>query len=90
MYTPTKIANNMAAAYEYCNLYIYVSQLSLVLSYDYGFLSELTTRWSILFAEELQPMLNQIYGWMAKENIDWYLIGFRFGYFWKLAFDVQL
>lgn len=61
MYTPTKIFNNAAAAYEYCNLYIYVSQLALVFSYDYGFISELVTRWSILIAEDLQPMLNKVY-----------------------------
>lgn len=75
--------------YEYCNLYIYVTQLALIGQYDYGFISELTTRFSILIAEELQPMLKDIETQMASENVDWYLIGFRFGMFWKLIFDVQ-
>ena len=90
VYTPTKIFNNAAAAYEYCNLYIYISQLALVFAYDYGFISELVTRWSILIAEDLQPMLYKVYEFLAQENVDYYLVGFRFGLFWKLAFDVQL
>lgn len=90
VYTPMKIFNNGAAVYEYCNLYIYISQLALVVQYDYGFISELVTRWSILITEDLQPMLNYVYGVLSAENIDYFLIGGRFGLFWKLAFDTKL
>lgn len=44
---------------------------------DYGFLSELTTRWSILISEESGPFFEKMTKLVIEsENIDWYLVGF--------------
>lgn len=53
VYNPIHIYGNMAATYEYCNLYIYFSQLQMLLDLDYGFLSELGTRLSMILANNL-------------------------------------
>lgn len=52
VYDPVKVWNNLAAAYEYCNMYLYISQLALLVQLDYGFVAELTTRFSIIISEE--------------------------------------
>jgi hypothetical protein len=31
VYDPVKVWNNLSAAYEYCNIYLYISQISLFL-----------------------------------------------------------
>lgn len=96
VYDPIKIWNNLAAAYEYCNGYLYVSQLALLLQLDYGFLSELTTRWSIIIAEESDGFFNKLTELLfgteddPVEHPDFYLVGFQCGIMWQLAFDVKL
>ena len=61
-YTPSHIQGNFAAAYEYCNGYIYIVQLSMIAQFDYGFFSELVTRFSMLLSTELQPFLSDVKG----------------------------
>jgi len=51
VYDPVKVWNNLAAAYEYCNGYLYIAQFALLVQLNFGFLSELTTRWTIVIAE---------------------------------------
>lgn len=76
-------------------MYLYVSQIALLVQLDYGFVSELTTRWSILIAEEFVPFFEKISGLILGtddkevENIDWFLVGFQCGMMWQLAFDVK-
>jgi len=90
-YTPNKMWGNFAATYEYCNFYIYVTQLSMVFSLDFGFLSELVTRWSLLISTELEPFSADMYELIKEsEFVDWFLVGFRFGQVWQLAFDVKI
>lgn len=70
--------------------------MALLVQLDYGFLSELTTRWSILIAEESEPFFDKMTKLIigtddaGVENIDWYLVGFQCGMLWQLAFDVKL
>ena len=91
MYTPNKLWGNFAATYEYCNFYIYVTQLSMIFSLDFGFLSELVTRWSLLISTELEPFSADMYALIKEaEFVDWFLVGFRFGQVWQLAFDVKI
>ena len=71
-------------------MYIYLAQVSLALQFDYGFLSEMGTRLSILIAEQFQPFLEDVYKEFERPNVDFYLIGFRWGQLWKLIFDVKL
>lgn len=96
VYDPVKIWNNLASAYEYCNFYLYISQLALLVQLDYGFVAEMTTRLSIIISEEatafFQNLSILLFGTAEKpvENIDWYLVGFQFGMIWQLIFDVKL
>jgi len=53
VYNPTHIMGNLAATYEYCNLYIYVSQAQMIADLDFGFLSELGTRLSMILSNSL-------------------------------------
>lgn len=53
VYNPIHIAGNLAATYEYCNLYIYVSQAQMLADLDFGFLSELGTRLSMILSNNL-------------------------------------
>lgn len=77
-------------------MYLYVSQFALLVQLDYGFVSELTTRWSILISEEATEFFNKMTLLLIGteddpvENIDWYLVGFQLGIIWQLAFDVKL
>lgn len=72
-------------------MYLYISQIALFLQFDYGFLSELTTRWSILISEESGPFFEKMTKLIIEsENVDWYLVGFQVGLIWQLAFDVKL
>lgn len=90
VYTPSHIAGNLAASYEYCNMYVYLVQAAMLASFDYGYLSELTTRYSLLFSTELSPYLTDVMNLLGEENVDWYALGFRTGIIWKLAFDVKI
>jgi hypothetical protein len=67
-----------------------VTQLKLLASLDYGFCSELVTRYSLLLSTELQPFIADLYDLLLEEYVDWYLIGFRWGMLWKIAFDVKI
>merc|ERR1719329_89074 len=82
VYDPVKIFNNLFAAYEYCNIYLYIAQIALFLQLDYGFVSELTTRWSLLITEQsgkfFENMSALIIGTDERpvKYVDWYLVGF--------------
>ena len=90
-YTPTRLQGNAAATYEYCNMYVYVTQLSMLVSLDFGFLSELTTRWSLLISTEAEDFLADMYDLIyVPQIVDWFLVGFRWGQLWSVAFDVKL
>ncbi len=90
VFTPTKLQGNLAASYEYCNGYIYVVQISMISQLDFGYLSEMVTRYSMIFATEFTPFVADMTGLIAAENIDFYLVGFRWGMLWKIMFDVKL
>jgi len=90
VYGPQHIQGNLAASYEYCNLYIYATQLSYIFQFDYGYLSELGTRYSMLLSTEAEPFLTDIYALLAEEPTDWYLVGMRWGLLWQIMFDVKL
>jgi len=63
----------------------------MLVSLDFGFLSELTTRWSLLFSTEMEDFLGDMYTLIYdSEIVDWFLVGFRWGQLWSLAFDVKL
>ena len=94
--SPKQFHSDLLSFYfRYCNFYLYIAQFALVVQLDYGFISELTTRWSILISEEAPLFFNRmtklLVGTEEKpvENIDWYLVGFVCGDLWKLAFDVK-
>lgn len=63
---------------------------------DYGFVSELTTRWSLLISEQSKPFFEKMTLLLIGTddrpvvNVDWYLVGFQVGIIWQLAFDVKL
>ena len=75
--------------YRYCNFYLYISQVALFMQLDYGFLSELTTRWSILISEESGPFFDKMTKLLIGtddepvENIDWWLVGVQVGILWQ-------
>lgn len=89
-YAPTHQFNNMAAAYEHCNGYIYFSYLTLIVGGDYGFASELATRLFIILSEEIGPFYDDIRDIMSEDHPDYYLIGFRIGMIWQSIFDIKL
>ena len=62
----------------------------MVFSLNVGFLSELSTRWSILVSDQYKPFSEKMYELLSAKIIDWYLVGYRWGALWKLAFDVKL
>ena len=57
---------------------------------DFGFMSELTTRYAALLAIELSPFLEDMYTMFEEPELNWYNIGFRFGMLWKMLFDIKL
>ena len=71
-------------------MYIYVAQLGLVLTLNMGFLSEITTRWSILLGQEAKKFSTKAYELLSAKIINWLDVGFLWGALWKLAFDVKL
>ena len=76
--------------HRYCNFYVYVVQAKLVASLDYGYVSEMITRYSLLFSTEFTPFVSDVADLLMEEYNDWYLIGFRWGMLWKIAFDVKI
>jgi hypothetical protein len=90
VFTPTHIQGNFSAAYEYCNFYIYIVQASLISMLDFGYISELTTRYSMVFSSELQPFLLDMNDLFAEPILDFYAVGFRWGMLWKILFDVKI
>jgi hypothetical protein len=67
-----------------------VVQAKLLAGLDYGYLSEMVTRYSLLFSTEFTPFVSDVYDLMMEEYVDWYLVGFRWGMLWKIAFDVKI
>lgn len=65
-------------------------QAKLLAGLDYGYLSEMVTRYSLLFSTEFTPFVSDVYDLMMEEYVDWYLVGFRWGMLWKIAFDVKI
>lgn len=65
-------------------------QAKLIVSLDYGYCSEMITRYSLLFSTELTPFLSDMYDLFLEKYVDWYLVGFRWGMLWKIAFDVKI
>ena len=57
---------------------------------DFGYMSELATRYSVLLALELSPFLEDMYVLFQDELLNWYNIGFRFGMLWKMLFDIKI
>lgn len=61
---------------------------------DFGFLSELGTRLSMILSNSLQDLLEDlwnIFGTFTEYGyVDWYLVGMRVGLIWKVIFDVNL
>ena len=90
VYVPAHIQGNLAATYEYCNMYVYVVQLKLLAGLDYGYFSEMVTRYSLLFSTEWTPFMSDMYDLFMEDIVDWYLVGFRWGMLWKIAFDVKI
>jgi hypothetical protein len=82
-YTPVHLQGNFMATYEYCNMYVYVTQFSMLVSLDFGYMSEMFTRWSLLFSTEWEDFTGDMYALIKEaEYVDWFLIGFRFGQLW--------
>jgi hypothetical protein len=50
----------------------------------------MVTRYSLLFSTEFTPFVSDIYDLLFEEFVDWYLVGFRWGMLWKIAFDVKI
>ena len=75
---------------RYCNGYVYIVQLKLIAGIDYGYVSEMVTRYSLLFSTEWSPFMSDMYDLFMEEVVDWYLVGFRWGMLWKIAFDVKI
>ena len=48
VYTPTHAWGNLSAAYEYCNMYVYIVNLQMLFSGDLAFIAELATRWGMV------------------------------------------
>ena len=69
---------------------MYVVQAKLLAGLDYGYVSEMITRYSLLFSTEFTPFVSDIYDLLMEEYVDWYLVGFRWGMLWKIAFDVKI
>jgi len=63
--------------------------LSLLFGFDYGYISELVTRLSLIISDEFQGFLTDMYNLFEEEYTDWYFVGFRIGLFWKKLFDVE-
>ena len=57
---------------------------------DFGFLSELGTRLSMVLSNSLQDFLLDMFDLFKEKNIDWYRVGRRVGLLWKVVFDVKL
>ena len=90
VYTPTHAWGNLSAAYEYCNFYVYVVNLQLIFSLDLTFISEMVVRWAMVGSTELNPFINDMYELFNEPILNSYLVGFRWGMFWQLLWDVKL
>ena len=62
----------------------------MVSQLDFGYVSEMVTRYSMLLSTELTPFLGDMRDLFFQEYIDWYLVGMRWGLLWKVMFDVKL
>jgi hypothetical protein len=50
-YGPTHSVGNFAATYEYCNFYTMANAFGYVAMFDYGYLSEMMTRWALILSQ---------------------------------------
>ena len=50
----------------------------------------MVTRYSLLFSTEWSPFMSDMYDLFMEEFVDWYMVGFRWGMLWKIAFDVKI
>jgi hypothetical protein len=77
------------AMYEYCNLYLYLVQLQMLMNFDYAFITELFTRMSMVLASQTVPFFEDIQDIFQEQNIDFFLLGFREGIIVKQVFDIS-
>ena len=85
IYDPIRIYGNIEAAYEYCTFNIYLEQLDLLTSLDWGYLGEVVVRDALLFSLEFTPYWEDYQSYIADDDL--YNAGYVFGEFWKLVFD---
>ena len=71
-------------------MYIYIVNASMAANLDFSFVSEMTTRWSMILSSEGAPFLADMNDLLGEEQTDWYLVGMRWGILWKLLFDVKI
>ena len=64
-------------------MYTYLVQITLLAGLDYGFLSEMITRVSMVFADNVMDFLTDMFMLFGDEILDWYLVGWRVGIFWS-------
>lgn len=57
---------------------------------DFGYMSELTTRYAMVASTELAPFFEDEYELINESILNWYLMGFRFGMLWKIVFDIRI
>ena len=71
-------------------MYIYIVNASMASSLDFSYVSEMTTRWSMIFSSEAQPFLQDMYELFNEPITDYYNIGFRWGMLWMMLWDVKI
>ena len=57
---------------------------------DFGYISELVTRYSMVFSTQLEPFLQDMYELFDEPIPDYYAMGFRWGMLWKILFDIKI
>jgi len=62
----------------------------MIAQLDFGYLSEMTTRYSMILSTELTPFLADMRDLFFEWPVDWYLVGLRWGLLWQVMFDVKL
>lgn len=77
------------AAYEYCNVYLYIVQLQMFFNLDFAYVAELTTRISMVLSAQGPAFMEDVDKIFNSENIDFYSLGFRYGIMLKQMFDIK-
>jgi hypothetical protein len=57
---------------------------------DFGFISEFGARMSMILSDSFTEFLGDYMTLFGEDNLDWYLLGLRWGILWKEVFDVKL